>query len=111
MAVCAQAQLVTLEPGEGLILPSGAYHAPAAKSFDSLSLNTFLVDGPPLNQHHVMDVPLSNFLFEFNLKMASNYKHALDPESNHYHHSLHCPTPSPVSSPSPDHGMLSRSTS
>lgn len=34
---------VKLNPGDGVVIPSGAYHLPLATSYDSLSINTFLV--------------------------------------------------------------------
>jgi hypothetical protein len=35
---------VVLHPGDALIIPSGAYHAPMATSIDSISLNAFLTN-------------------------------------------------------------------
>ena len=50
-ALRAHARYVTLEAGEGLVIPCGAYHAPTARTWDSLSINAFLHGGPRTNAH------------------------------------------------------------
>ena len=50
-ALRTHARYVTLEAGQGLVIPCGAYHAPTARTWDSLSLNAFLHGGPRTNEY------------------------------------------------------------
>ena len=50
-ALKAHGRYITLEAGEGLVIPCGAYHAPTARSWDSLSINAFLHGGPCTNPY------------------------------------------------------------
>lgn len=75
--------IVSLSPGEGLLLPSGAYHSPSAATADSLSLNTFLFDGPPPSAHHKMSAWLRRWL----LALADETEPVIHVGSNYEMHS------------------------
>lgn len=61
--------IVSLNPGDCIFIPSGAYHAPFATTFDSISVNTFLI--PQTNyryraheMHEALPILLVNFIYQ-----------------------------------------------
>lgn len=60
--------LVSLKPGDCVFIPSGAYHAPFATTFDSISVNAFLI--PKINykyrkyeMHEKWPLPIVDLLY------------------------------------------------
>merc|ERR1712060_659416 len=50
--LATEARFVTLYPGMGLLLPSGAYHGPSGRSHDSLTINAFMSGNKfPINRY------------------------------------------------------------